>query len=151
MKKLIILLFTLLFISCSSTKNTVITDDFVSDSYEYLIDGCLSEYHDCNIFYKKWHQSILTWANKNSLAITSDNDESKTIIFKDVCFNGRGNMYWEDITITFPVDENNNMHLYATCTNFRITTKQRRLKNEEYHYLHFYHLPLISDLRSSME
>lgn len=151
MKRFIILLFSIISISCTSTKNTVITDDFVSDSYEYLVDGCLSEYSDCNQFYAQWHQHILTWANKNSLLIESDNVESKTITFKDVCFYGRGNMYWEDITITFPLDENNDMHMFATFTNFRITKKQRRLNNDEYYYLHFYHLPLINDLRSSME
>lgn len=57
-------------------------------------------------------------------------------------------IYWEDITITFPVEDEIYMQMYTTCINFRITKKKRKLKEDEYYYLHLYNEPLMVDLIS---
>lgn len=57
-------------------------------------------------------------------------------------------IYWEDITITFPVENEIYMQMYIACINFRITKEKRKLKEDEYYYLHFDNEPLMVDLLS---
>jgi hypothetical protein len=52
-------------------------------------------------------------------------------------------IYWEDITFTFPVEDEIYMQMYITCINFRITKKKRSLKEDDIYYLHFYNEPLM--------